>query len=562
MYIAPNSNIKLLRNVPLEPDYVNTLYFSTLADQTSYFTSATKYNLTQQSYQRVNKGICRINYKPEDLYDCNYLMFQNTSFGTKWFYAFITKIEYVNNVTSDVYYDIDVMQTWAFDYTLTQCLVEREHSATDAIGDNIVPEPVDVGEMIFNYYEKLEEELDDYAIILCCANYPNEDFGGSDIYHVYNGFKMVAFELSSNGIHALNGALDEFFTQKPDEVLSLYMCPLSALPSDVFDEQHVSRVLTGLNTNAPAMIRPKFTSATEKRDRYKISVGDSLDGYVPKNNKLYTYPYNFFHIDNANGRELNTRFEFFTDPQGQRDLSPKFYLHLMPVMPVTVTLRPLDYKGVTNQELCTESIDLTGYPMCTWNVDSYNAWIAQNSVPESLSILNKAGGITTDVAQAGVGALLAQRTKSKNLGAITQALEGYAGLSLGLSIFSTALEIAQNRYKASIQADICKGSLNNSNVNFSSHKQNFFCGRVSVNRQCAKIIDDFFTRFGYATNLVKIPNTHSRPQWNYVKTIGSNVGGSIPSDDKQAIDSIFNNGITFWKDPTKVDDYTQNNAPT
>ena len=52
----------------------------------------------------------------EALYNCNYLAFQNASFGGKWFYAFIDSVEYVNNVTSEVTYTIDVMQTWHFQY--------------------------------------------------------------------------------------------------------------------------------------------------------------------------------------------------------------------------------------------------------------------------------------------------------------------------------------------------------------------------------------------------------------------------------------------------------------
>lgn len=54
----------------------------------------------------------RVEKKAEDLYDCNYLAFQNTSFGSKWFYAFITSVEYVNNITSEITFEIDVLQTY------------------------------------------------------------------------------------------------------------------------------------------------------------------------------------------------------------------------------------------------------------------------------------------------------------------------------------------------------------------------------------------------------------------------------------------------------------------
>lgn len=42
-----------------------------------------------------------------------------------------------------------------------------------------------------------------------------------------------------------------------------------------------------------------------------VSTDDTIDGYKPKNKKLYTYPYNFYHVDNASGSELSLRYEFF-----------------------------------------------------------------------------------------------------------------------------------------------------------------------------------------------------------------------------------------------------------
>ena len=74
-------------------------------------------------------------------------MFQNTSFGIKWFYAFITNVEYINNETSEITIEIDVMQTWHFDYTVNQCFVEREMAATDDIGGNLVPETLNWANM-------------------------------------------------------------------------------------------------------------------------------------------------------------------------------------------------------------------------------------------------------------------------------------------------------------------------------------------------------------------------------------------------------------------------------
>ena len=105
MYIAPNSTIKLIKMCPLDSSYQNTILFSTPTAQTNYFINTLGgYTFQNSTYQRVNKGVIRVEKKADLLYDCNYLAFQNTAYGNKWFYGFIKKIEYVNNITSEVYY--------------------------------------------------------------------------------------------------------------------------------------------------------------------------------------------------------------------------------------------------------------------------------------------------------------------------------------------------------------------------------------------------------------------------------------------------------------------------
>ena len=147
-YIEPNSTIKLLTNCPLDNTYDHTIYFTSASAQTSYFESLTKYAYLEYSYVRHNRTLKVQAPVGANLYDCNYVMFQNSAFGAKWFYAFIKGVEYVNNGVSQIEFQIDIMQTWLFDYQLEECFVEREHSATDAIGDNIVPENLELGDEV------------------------------------------------------------------------------------------------------------------------------------------------------------------------------------------------------------------------------------------------------------------------------------------------------------------------------------------------------------------------------------------------------------------------------
>ena len=123
MYIQPQTNIKLLRNVPLDPTFDHTIWFGDATSQYNYFAGKQAFNLTDYTYQRVNKGVSRVGIKADSLYNCNYMMFQNTAYGNKWFYAFITSVEFVNNECSEISFEIDVIQTWFFDYTIDMCFV-------------------------------------------------------------------------------------------------------------------------------------------------------------------------------------------------------------------------------------------------------------------------------------------------------------------------------------------------------------------------------------------------------------------------------------------------------
>ena len=174
MNIVPNSKIYLLRNVPLDNTYTDTMWFENASSQWTHFKTRADTNgvaFTAQTYQRKDIGVIRLDVSADTIYDCNYLMFQNTNYGSKWFYAFITRVEYVNNAVSYVHYELDVMQTWMFDYTLERCVVLREHSATDQIGDNLQPEPVDLGDLVTHSWTVDPYISDDeYGVLICMAS--------------------------------------------------------------------------------------------------------------------------------------------------------------------------------------------------------------------------------------------------------------------------------------------------------------------------------------------------------------------------------------------------------
>ena len=76
------------------------------------------------------------------------------------------------------------------------------------------------------------------------------------------------------------------------------------------------------------------------------------------------------------------------------------------------------------------------------------------------------------------------------------------------------------------------------------------------------MIDDYFNMYGYAVKRVKHPNFSSRPHWNYVKTVGCYLIGDVPADDAKKLCSIYDHGITFWKNGDEIGNYSLDNSPT
>lgn len=128
MVIAPNNEITLL-NIPLEIDNKNQLTFSSLANQTTYFSGITDKKLYNKCIFIRKDGYVVIDDNFDDLIKYNYCMYKNTNFSSKWYYAFITKIEWLSPNSTKVYIKTDVFQTYQFDVDYKASFVEREHIA-------------------------------------------------------------------------------------------------------------------------------------------------------------------------------------------------------------------------------------------------------------------------------------------------------------------------------------------------------------------------------------------------------------------------------------------------
>lgn len=511
MYIVPDSEVYMLSGVPLSTQQKHTIYFSDKKTQADYFISKAKKHFAKVTYNRVNKGKCRLQATADSLYDCNYMMFQNSAFSTRWFYAFVTGIEYINNVTAEITFQIDVLQTYWFDIERKECFVEREHSVSDKIGEHILPENVECGEYVYND----DAQLIGLGSLSTCTMVLLATTGGYLYDGVYSGYKIKAFANTEAGSKNLTNFLNQYLTT-PDNILALYTCPTDILPVKITDD--------GVNITFTQNTNPINVTGVP------ISASDTINGYRPRNKKLYTYPFNFNEVRNNCGQTLIQRYEF------SDNLTPYYNIVGNMTMPVQEVLRLDRYKATktrgTGRMDMTETITLDSFPLCSWNVDAFNAWVAQNAVPITINAIPSA-------VQTATGMITGQS---------------------GNSALGSVQNILTSAYTASISANDVKGNYATNNALFGKGQVCFEAQRKSITAEYAKAIDKYFDVFGYACHTTKVPNVSSRPHWNYTKTVDCTIVGGAPSDDIAQIESYFNSGITFWKNPNEVGNYWLDNS--
>lgn len=504
MYINPNSTIKILHNVPLDNTYEHTIYFANASAQNSYFSGLAKYTFEAQTYQRVKRGYIRIAKNAESLYDCNYLMFQNSAFGTKWFYAFIKSVEYINNGVSEIEFEIDVMQTWFFDYSLKECFVEREHSATDEIGENLVPETINVGEYVYGNRTTSDLTLN-YVVQTTCDPNTYEDILGST-------YTMLDKKIVS-GTYA-------FETDADGLIKYLYGIGLDGQHSE-HQAEHQTQVA---NSTVAINIAP---TTIKKLIRHSKAM---IWEYAPRNNKLLQYPYTFIYVTNNQGGSAIYKFEYFLDH------IPTFYVCGDRSGGSPAILYPSNYKNLG--ENTDEAITMTSFPAISFSSNYYDQWLART---QTQTVPNLFNGLVMSTASS----------------ALTGNIGGLVGT--GLNTLGTIANLMNEGEQAKLQGSQTSGQTSGV-ISYWLGLLNFIITTKCVTPQMAKTIDDYFDKFGYATHRVKTPNRNVRPHWTYTKTVGCVVKGSVPSDDMHKICSIYDKGITFWKNGNEIGNYSLDNT--
>lgn len=192
-----------------------------------------------------------------------------------------------------------------------------------------------------------------------------------------------------------------------------------------------------------------------------------------------------------------------------------------------------------------ESIPLGKYPVCGWSSDSFTNWLTQNGV-------NNISSVALSGASLGIG--IAGTIASG--GALAPVLAG-ATVSMASQISS---KIGEFR-KASLLPNI-QGNQPTGDILWSAGRSCFTIKQMRCKTEYLRIIDDYFTKFGYLTNRIKTPNLTGRTYWNFIEIGKSDdIGfGEIPSSALDIMNNACRRGVTIWHNHENIGNYSLDNS--
>lgn len=531
-YEEPITNLGFM-NVPFGRDYKSIVSFANVNEQTQAFADIERIKVTRFNYiQKDNAFELKGNMARYEKF--NYVRYQNANYTNfsgvkKWFYAFITRIEYIAKDVTRVYIATDVWQTWQFDLLYFQSYIERGHitKASDIIGANTNIEPISFEKSIIKSNVEISSELSPYYVLHSTSTIEMSTSGGTEArpYNRMCGGVPCGLCNSSSTLQDLETVLYKFAELKTNVLFF-------NIPKDGRENCQFIQVVPNFTSDGGTYLATStqdtnilnFHTPTQKTitKSFNYDLTKTASNYVPRNKKLLTSQFQTIRYTTRNGNLFEYKPENFNDINNDNE--------------ITFNLRGScggngDYYIFPNNY--NESV-ANKYHRVSYGGSVSLGYDANNSMSNIMSQLRV--GLSS-VASIGGG------VASGNIGAITGGIDTLINNS---DVFSTKPQSIGS------QSDLTDIALFTyvATIDTASPKYN----------ECEEI-DEYFDTYGYS--IQKHANIRSymftRSNWNYIKTQNANIQLNGNENDLITIKQIFNSGVTIWHGLEHFGDYSLSN---
>jgi hypothetical protein len=567
------TDISLYTGIPFSNDYKHTRWFDDITAQQTWFSSKTVvHQISESTFQRDNdRTFIRCDKSIDELRGVNYLKFRNTDYNNKWFYAFVTKLEYKNKSMTNVHFQIDVLQTWRFEMNFKPSFIEREHCPQYYSDGMPVMNTVDEGLDYGTEYDTVQmvnyRPYDENLFVVIVSKETMHMTSDNKVEPVVNGSiqpltyyvhpvklngqsPTVRKDGTSVNLSTLKEVLKALYenTKAVGNIVSIYMTEYIGKDidydgtNDVLDFDGVNFADVAIK-DTPTNIITMYVKDVQFYESNFRSLGDKYSGYAPvEESKLLMYPYTCLVLDDFKGNRVEYKNELIDSNllnitvRGSMGTSNKtaysVQQYLAPNMSGTdLLLHSLEHSLINNNP--------NDIPIVT---DMLSAFLQGNKnqiqTQKDSAVFQGVNSVVGSI----IGGVASAVTRNP-LGVLSSVQEGLHGV--GNSMLQMQGISSKQKDISNVPPQITKMG---SNTAFDSGNGYLGCFvlKKQIKAEYRKKLTDFFKMFGYKVNEVKVPNFHTRRSWNYVKTVGCYIRGNFANEDLQELKSIFDNGITLW----------------
>lgn len=499
-------------------DNYNKYYFTSNSAAASFCMGRAVTSWSSYSYQRADeRQYCAVDANIDDLKGVDTLVWQNSDFGSFYWIANVTQLEFKNPNTVWVWFEIDPFMTYCGNITwsTSYCYVEREHVSNDWSGStpnfsNIgVPESIGIepSRTRSTAWYPFSFNLPYIVIISPYDSSGEPNFSGTFIGNVFTGLNAYVAGTATDANAYLQAIADS------DEADINNVVAILTIPRDIYNQQ---------------------TSTVSAPDGPWTLYSDIY------NAKCFSGQFCQIKLSSLVGESKYYNPELFTSPSSITFTQAGIFSGGVG----GVLVEPLNY---TTDLSYSEAFTILDYPSGVCAGNAYAQWTALNG---SYTVRN---AILSSISQ--LGNSVAQVSGNVLTGNIVGAVgSGVSGLS---SIGQTANDAVQQFAEAKMYGVAMIGDTNtNANLAAAGNKYGYSINWITPRDVDLYALDDFFSRFGYQVNRLKVPNRNTRAHWNYVKCGEAHITGDMPYSYRVAIENMLNAGVTFWNSGTTIGDYS------
>ena len=613
----PSGYIHLLENVPLNASYEHTIDFKDKDEQFSYFANFVETTLDKFTYVRKEREYIVVELPLERLDNVNYMLFRSAT-GERLYYAFVTNKVYVSPNTSQIFYSIDVMQTYQFDYEWRESYIKQAHvdrwTAEHKPIYSKTEEGLDYGtEYAVESGYKLQESNSLKWALVTTTNFES----GEDGITVSDGASLEA-----GAIEPIGGPFYTFLLPIPLEMYGAiyqsneytvydgetklntysdfsrfmsktafgnYVRSVTLLPYNIFSfsetvDNDNHRIYVSMNTFSGTVLATTITANDKSITLYQLKNppkhllfggkvlastewNTGLESSLPTAEEwaeIKAKPYSTKRDKRFESKLLCApyRYNLLTDWRNSPVIFKNEYMTTDKIK--VMFSNAYSHNAPFRYWIEDYKKDPEGrYTSLTQNVglefpiisDAYYTYMLENKNTIQANITNA----TINAATGMVNGLISGGGTGGVGGAIYGAVSGGVAGALNIQ--------AQIRSENAKQADLRAKpdnviSSTDSSFNILDKNTDLCFYRMRICCENEEIIAQIFNMAGYKVNRVEVPNTRSRTRFNYIQTAGANIVGSINQADLLRIKEIYDNGVTIWhfnKENFKPLDYSYEN---